>query len=1296
MDLFEFDFFRDWELEQQCHYEQDRSALKKKEWERRTQEVQQDEDLFSSGFNLFGEPYKIEASSHSTLGETHNPDHKTNKGDALANRVQNTLGNYDEMKELITNHSNQSHLVGIPKNSVPQTPVEKEDEPSFFPEGQKGRTAPSHPSLGQPGSSMPPPASSTLSGSALLQQGAKKSRSTDWARGSHSSASSQPGQGAGPPCGRGKHGASAHELPHGRYEDQFSSQGDASPVPTSSLSRRHVAPPKAPSSSSEHGHKEAGRCKSPTEQDLGSHGASSPVASTSLLPSGLSTPNFPPGIHCKPSAIQQKPTAYVRPMDGQDQVPNDSPELKPRPEIGDGYGAAAFGGLMEGKGGAGNTKSKLPKLTLPQPGEVSLSNDSSCVEEILREMTHSWPPPLTAIHTPGKAEQTKFPIPSKDSQHITSGYNGQKRCNVSSNKPATKSVPQKSMLEDDLKLSSDEEDSEQATEKTKQRSAPLNLPGPTVRNGEPGHSSGASGSSSESESSSESDSDSESSSSDSECNEASRGASPEPEPPSTNKWQLDKWLNKVNPHSKALISTQPESHGISHSQPGDSQGDEVHGPEKGKPSGALSQPDTKERALLSPVREKGKPRTAQKAPEGKGTKLKSPPVVELPPPRRTTGKKQPKKVERGPGGEEPSWPKPAIPSSVPKEKEPPPLELPKVRGKGANGKTAPRKEPRPASVPAPAPEKKKHRGPSKIIPKSKEFIETESSSSECHSDLEEQAKIPLLCPGPTIGGLLKAKDCSSSNILSISSLTSTSSTSIPDPGAGDLLEDPLFSPIPAAQSVLLSPLRDLEEVKSLWVKIELSFLSRIPGRDPPDPPPTKAEARDSSAKHRRQSPVPAPAEKPPSKSKRKHKSENCDAVAGSKKMRLEKETALLPPCISPIHTHKLTSTKDILRKQPRKREEKLLPPPLSPLSSETTHQHRNSEGSTFSQEGGANSTSTLPPSCSFPPCSSSSSSSSSYKHRKLDSKSVTLSKAVNDEDAYSKPSGSFHGSSQSDTDLWPSSLSTSLDCSEHRRPKLTFDDTLHNADYYMLEAKKLKHKADALLEKFGKAVNYTDGALSFIECGNAMERDPLEAKSPYTMYSETVELIRYALRLKNFTSHSATVAEKKLAVLCYRCLSLLYLRMFRLKKDHAMKYSRSLMEYFKNSAKNSQAPSPWGTNGKSTGTPSPMSLSPSPVSSVSSSGGPVGSSSSSSSSGGSVAIPQRIHHMAASHVNITSNVLRSYEHWDTADKLSRESQEFFQELNSVMEPLTQHSSMTELVRYVRQGLHWLRIEAQLL
>lgn len=46
------------------------------------------------------------------------------------------------------------------------------------------------------------------------------------------------------------------------------------------------------------------------------------------------------------------------------------------------------------------------------------------------------------------------------------------------------------------------------------------------------------------------------------------------------------------------------------------------------------------------------------------------------------------------------------------------------------------------------------------------------------------------------------------------------------------------------------------------------------------------------------------------------------------------------------------------------------------------------------------------------------------------------------------------------------------------------------------------------MDKLGKAVNYIDAALSFMECGKAMEKGPLEAKSPYTMYSETVELIR--------------------------------------------------------------------------------------------------------------------------------------------------------------------------------------------
>lgn len=42
----------------------------------------------------------------------------TNKGDALANWAWNMLGNYDEVKDLLINHSNQNHVVRIPKNSI--------------------------------------------------------------------------------------------------------------------------------------------------------------------------------------------------------------------------------------------------------------------------------------------------------------------------------------------------------------------------------------------------------------------------------------------------------------------------------------------------------------------------------------------------------------------------------------------------------------------------------------------------------------------------------------------------------------------------------------------------------------------------------------------------------------------------------------------------------------------------------------------------------------------------------------------------------------------------------------------------------------------------------------------------------------------------------------------------------------------------------------------------------------------------------------------------------------------------
>lgn len=162
---------------------------------------------------------------------------------------------------------------------------------------------------------------------------------------------------------------------------------------------------------------------------------------------------------------------------------------------------------------------------------------------------------------------------------------------------------------------------------------------------------------------------------------------------------------------------------------------------------------------------------------------------------------------------------------------------------------------------------------------------------------------------------------------------------------------------------------------------------------------------------------------------------------------------------------------------------------------------------------------------------------------------------------------------------------------------------------------------------------------------------------------------------------------------------------------------------------------------------------PSPVSPKLSPGNAGGYSSGSSSASGSssVTIPQRIHQMAASYVQVTSNFLFATDVWDQAEQLAKEqrgkrslaldpltrsgrfspprqgdglmsksgqglfstsqsldgvlnfdavcffSSEFFVELDKAMGPLIFNtSSMSELVRFTRQGLHWLRLDAKLI
>ncbi|XP_036396647.1 AF4/FMR2 family member 3 [Megalops cyprinoides] len=240
-------------------------------------------------------------------------------------------------------------------------------------------------------------------------------------------------------------------------------------------------------------------------------------------------------------------------------------------------------------------------------------------------------------------------------------------------------------------------------------------------------------------------------------------------------------------------------------------------------------------------------------------------------------------------------------------------------------------------------------------------------------------------------------------------------------------------------------------------------------------------------------------------------------------------------------------------------------------------------------------------------------------------------------------------------------------------------DAGHEVEHYLYEARRLKRRADTMADMFGKALTYVDAALSYMECGRAIEEGPEGAKSPYSMYAETVELIKYAMRLKSSGGSRVGQQEKQLDVLSFRCLALLHWRMFRLKKDQTIRQSKALQDYFKTSPSLPLTPPPWTAWGKSTGAPS-FTSPPSP---------PLGSSSV------LISIPNRIHQMAVDHLDVMNSALNSFEYWEVADNLAKENKEFFSYLSTRLGPLSLNSSMPHIVQYTRQALQWIRSSAHL-
>ncbi|NWV01956.1 AFF4 protein, partial [Upupa epops] len=1156
---------------------EDRNVLRMKERERRNQEIQQGEEAFPPNSPLFAEPYKV-----------------TSKEDKLSSRIQSMLGNYDEMTDLIGDRSLQK-LVAIPKPTVPSAPDEKSNQ-SFF--GDQRHSTGSHQS-----SKWTPvgPAPSTSSQSQKRSSGLQGGHGSQRGGGNNSGSSSQ------------RHDRDSYGGSSGRKKSQHGSEHSSKPRSSSpgkpsavsSLSSGHSR-----SHGSDHHSKEHQRSKSPRDPDAN---WDSPSRVPSFSSGQHSSQSFPPSLMSKSGSMLQKPTAYVRPMDGQESM---EPKLSSEHYSSQTHG----GGVNELKPGS---KAHLTKLKIPsQPLDASASGDVSCVDEILKEMTHSWPPPLTAIHTPCKTEPSKFPFPTKESQQSSFGTGEQKRYNPSSK--TSNGHQSKSMLKDDLKLSSSEDsDGEQDCDKTVPRSTPGSNSEPSQHNSEGADNSRDDSSShSGSESSSGSDSESESSSSDSEANEPSQSASPEPEPPPTNKWQLDNWLNKVNSHKVSPASS------VDSNIPS-SQGYKKEGRDQGMGSGYADQTGSKDSISSTPGRD-SKP--SQKGSEGSRGRQKSPAQSDSSTQRRTVGKKQPKKAEKT-SVEEPRGGL-KIESETPVDMA---TNIPSNRHKAATkGSRKPSIKKEPKSSPRPTTEKKKYKASSKSAQKSREFIETDTSSS----DSDENESLPPSSQTPK---------------YSESNRTPVKSSMEED---DSFFRQRMFSPM--EEKELLSPLSDPDERYPLIVKIDLSLLSRIPGKPYKDADAPKAEKKSVPEKHARESQK-QPSDKSSTKGKRKHKqNEDENRASESKKTKLEEKAP---------SGHKNSSSRESSKPSAVK-EKDLLPSPAAPVLQKDSKQEHGSRKRTVSQSSSLKSSSNLGKE-------SGSKSSSSSKQKKTEGKGSSSAKEAKEK--------MVNNSSNC-----PPATAQSADGSKSRRAKLVFDDRTYSADHYLQEAKKLKHNADALSDRFEKAVYYLDAVVSFIECGNALEKNAQESKSPFPMYSETVELIKYTMKLKNYLAPDATAADKRLAVLCLRCQSLLYLRLFKLKKESALKYSKTLTEHLKNSYNNSQAPSP-GIGSKPVGMPSPVSPKLSPGNSGNYSSGAANP----SGSGSSVTIPQRIHQMAASYVQVTSNFLYATEIWDQAEQLSKEQKEFFAELDKVMGPLIFNSSiMTDLVRYTRQGLHWLRLDAK--
>nr|XP_021547792.1 AF4/FMR2 family member 3-like [Neomonachus schauinslandi] len=233
------------------------------------------------------------------------------------------------MKDFLTDRSNQSHLVGIPKPGVPQAPVNKIDE--HFVADSRAQTQPS--SVCSTASSTP---------AAVPAQQSKRG-TMGWQKAGHPPSDGQQ---------RATHQGSLRTL-----------LGDG-------VGRQQP------------------RAKQVCNVEVGLQTQERPPAMAAKHSgSGHCVQNFPPSLASKPSLVQQKPTAYVRPMDGQDQAPDESPKLKSSTETS--VHCTSYRGVPATKPESARAKAKLSKFSIPKQEDAlprpQIGNDTLYYGSVITE-----------------------------------------------------------------------------------------------------------------------------------------------------------------------------------------------------------------------------------------------------------------------------------------------------------------------------------------------------------------------------------------------------------------------------------------------------------------------------------------------------------------------------------------------------------------------------------------------------------------------------------------------------------------------------------------------------------------------------------------------------------------------------------------------------------------------------------------------------------------------------------------------------------------------------------------------